>query len=321
MLPMLPKKIEGNSKKGEPSPSSCVTLELHGVKMPFDDFAIRLWEWAKGGPIPLPMNAEQLAKWNAVRRGVEPGPVAPDAGNPAKWPTPPTAEKLPALMKPSTGNMYEWIDYTWNPIKGACSHQCRYCYMRFLPGDPGKSRIVEKEFRAKHGGGNFLFVCSGCDLFAADIPDEWIQRTLRHCGARPENRYLFQSKNPARMTDHLSDMPAGAILCTTIESNRRHPEMGAAPKIEDRAEAMGELHRRGFDTAITIEPVMAFDIEPFVELVRMSGPDAVNIGANSKTRDITLPEPTGPEVEALISRISSFTRIKRKSNLKRLTDG
>ena len=28
------------------------------------------------------------------------------------------------------GDMYKFIDFTWNPIKGKCLHDCSYCYMK-----------------------------------------------------------------------------------------------------------------------------------------------------------------------------------------------
>jgi DNA repair photolyase len=28
------------------------------------------------------------------------------------------------------GNMFDFISHTWNPIKGACFHDCEYCYMK-----------------------------------------------------------------------------------------------------------------------------------------------------------------------------------------------
>ena len=31
------------------------------------------------------------------------------------------------------GDMYKFIDYTWNPIKGKCLHDCSYCYMKTIP--------------------------------------------------------------------------------------------------------------------------------------------------------------------------------------------
>jgi len=33
-------------------------------------------------------------------------------------------------LNKSSGNMYEFITHTWNTVKGACEHDCSYCYMK-----------------------------------------------------------------------------------------------------------------------------------------------------------------------------------------------
>lgn len=60
-------------------------------------------------------------------------------------------------------------------------------------------RLDYNEFRTDLGSNNFIFVGSGIDLFANDIPNSWIVKTLDYCNAACNtlffsNRYLFQSK-------------------------------------------------------------------------------------------------------------------------------
>ena len=90
--------------------------------------------------------------------------------------------------------MYEFVTHTWNTIKGACPHDCSYCYMKRW-GKQNPDRFDEKELKTDLGNGNFIFVGSSCDMFADDIPETWILRTLEHC-FKYNNRYLFQTKNP-----------------------------------------------------------------------------------------------------------------------------
>ena len=33
-------------------------------------------------------------------------------------------------VKNKKSNMYQFIDATWNTIKGECFHDCSYCYMK-----------------------------------------------------------------------------------------------------------------------------------------------------------------------------------------------
>lgn len=44
-----------------------------------------------------------------------------------------------------------------------------------------------------------IFVCSMADLFGEWVPDEWIEQVFKACEAAPQHRYLFLTKNPARL--------------------------------------------------------------------------------------------------------------------------
>ena len=44
-----------------------------------------------------------------------------------------------------------------------------------------------------------ISVCSMADLFGEWVPDEWIAEVFRACEAAPQHRYLFLTKNPARL--------------------------------------------------------------------------------------------------------------------------
>lgn len=54
-----------------------------------------------------------------------------------------------------------------------------------------------------------IFVCSMADLFGDWVPDEWIQEVFKACGAAPQHRYLFLTKNPKR---HLKLGPKSLLL-------------------------------------------------------------------------------------------------------------
>lgn len=226
-------------------------------------------------------------------------------------------------LKPSTGNMYEWVTHQWNTIKGACLHNCEYCYCKRW-GELPPAHFAPKELKEfdrdckKFGPGLFIFVGSGCDVFAEDIPEEWILSTLDKCESANQNQYLFQSKNPARIktfSDYMRNMKT--VVCTTLETNRWYPDiMRNAPKIEDRVRGMELLKAKKY---VTIEPIMDFDLEPFVELVKRCEPEQVNIGADSGGNE--LPEPTMDKVLELVDCLKRFTVIAQKRNLNRLMKG
>jgi DNA repair photolyase len=216
-------------------------------------------------------------------------------------------------LNKSKGNMYEFVTHTWNTIKGLCPHGCTYCYMK----NWGKQRPVrfdEDELRTNLGSGNFIFVGSSCDVFANKIPERWIIDTMSHCRKFVNNRYLFQSKNPIRMLGQVTTQPSKTVVCTTIETNRWMPEiMKDSPTPEHRAYAMSGF---SIDRFVTIEPVIDFDLDELVRLVKVVNPKQVNIGADSGRNG--LPEPSADKVLALIDALKEFTTISQKRNLKRL---
>lgn len=214
-------------------------------------------------------------------------------------------------MNKSTGNMYGFVDHTWNPVTGRCPHGCSYCYMKRFP--LGKLRLNRKVLKENFGDDKNIFVCSGTDLFCQDVPNEWIQEVLDRVRCNMNIRFLLQTKNPYRML--LFKIPKNAILCTTIETNRIYPEMGDTDNPELRASALKSLSVE-YDTMVTIEPVMDFDLEEMVRIVSMCNPVQVNIGADSKGSGLS--EPGREKILDLISRLNPVTKVFQKENLGRL---
>lgn len=146
------------------------------------------------------------------------------------------------MLREQKGNMYSFVTHTWNPIKGRCSHDCEYCYMKRFPLKG--IRLDERELRTDLGTGNFIFVGSDTDMWANDVPSQWIFEVLRKCGLF-DNTYLFQSKNPSRFIHMTIMMIPGlvrnvgkVIYGTTIETNRDYIQISKAPNTELRMDAM-----------------------------------------------------------------------------------
>lgn len=217
------------------------------------------------------------------------------------------------------GDMYKFIDYTWNPIKGKCLHDCSYCYMKQMNPNANEPRLAEYELSTSLGSGKSIFIGSSTDMFAENIPSEWITRVLDYCyqknnGEKP-NTFLLQSKNPKRFLEFINHpLMKRVVFCTTIETNRFYPDiMRNAPTIEERVEAMEEIAKQGFSTMVTAEPLMQFDLEEMVSFIKRCNPKWVNIGRNT-CRNIELPEPTQEEVQQLIAESKEFTKVNVKSN-------
>jgi len=219
------------------------------------------------------------------------------------------------MMNEAKGNMYSFVTHTWNTVKGKCPHKCHYCYMTKW-GEQKPVRFDATELKTDLEAGNIIFVGSSCDMFAKDIPDQWILDTLAHCG-KFDNTYLFQSKNPARFHNMMEHMPPKVIFGTTIESDINHNEMGETPNVINRALAMMHLSNSGYKTMVTIEPIMSFNTEKLFASVKLCGPAWVNIGANTNPK-AKLPEPSPEKIDELITKLKEITEVKIKPNLKRL---
>jgi len=210
------------------------------------------------------------------------------------------------------------VSHTWNPVRGLCYHNCEYCYCKAFEKRLNKPQpptyLDEKEFKTNLGHGNFIFVGSANDLFAEQIPKEWIVKTLDHCN-KFDNRYFFQTKNPCRLSELTKYTELNSSICTTVETNRWYGVMGNALVTWIRADEFSKI--LGIkERYVTIEPILDFDLDMFVRIVKKCRPDQVNIGADSGHNN--LPEPPKEKILELITELEKFTTVYQKSNLKRL---
>ena len=105
-----------------------------------------------------------------------------------------------------------------------------------------------------------------------------------------------------------------SVITTTIETNRWYGDiMNNSPHPKARALAMQDIHLEKY---VTIEPILDFDLDEMVELIKMCNPTQVNIGADSGGHK--MPEPSKEKILDLIDRLKEFTKIDKKINLKRL---
>lgn len=213
------------------------------------------------------------------------------------------------VMNKTKGNMYGFVTHTKNYIKGKCSHNCDYCYMKVWKQKP--LHLDEKEFKEDLGKDNFIFVGSSTDMFAEDVPDEWIKKVLTHC-RKFDNTYLFQTKNPLKLWAFISELPKKTIVGTTAETNRQQ-SISKAPEVKERLDMIAN---RTYSVMVTLEPLLDFDLEPFVKMIKECRPKWVNIGADSKGHK--LPEPKPEKIGALINELENFTEVKLKPNLERI---
>jgi len=171
----------------------------------------------------------------------------------------------------------------------------------------------DREMTTKLGSDNFIFVGSSCDAFAEAIPDRWIDQMLSCCRLYPNNKYLFQSKNPMRFALWLDLFPPLTLLGTTIESNFNLLGCSKTPIVFERYQAMAQIDK---PKMISIEPIMDFDLETIVNWMQEIQPEFISIGADSSNNN--LPEPSPDKIRALIEALQDITEVKVKDNLTRL---
>lgn len=228
---------------------------------------------------------------------------------------------MPLNKQKPESDMYNWISHTFTPIRGRCPYKCSYCYaqhfsQKALHLDP-KDLKLDLYKDSTPDKRNAIFVCSTIDMFHPDIPCEWIEEVLRYCNEFPDNKYLLQTKDPARywLFTHLINKEKYA-LCTTIETNRDTSDISSAPPTCRRAVQMTVLSNKGYNTTITIEPVLDFDLDVMIKWMKEINPLWISIGADSKGHG--LDEPTWDKVEELITELNKFTKVVIKNNLGRL---
>lgn len=225
------------------------------------------------------------------------------------------------------GNMYNWVQATWNAVGGECPHKCQYCYVTALKRKfprmrekySGEIRIIEKELKPL-GKDKIIFVSSCIDLFADSVPEEIILQVLKHCLKYPHNTYLLQTKNPKRYLHFQSDyedfIPRNVIWGVTIETNRDTSSISDAPYPYKRFNAMVQVRGRKM---VSIEPILDFDLDKMLIWIEAIHPEFVSIGADSKGNN--LPEPPVWKVKKLIEELEKITEVRVKKNLNRLLEG
>jgi len=215
-------------------------------------------------------------------------------------------------LNKQSGNMYPFVTHTWNPIRGRCPHQCMYCYMKKFR--VGNLRLEEKEFTTNLGNSNFIFVGSSTDMWATEVPSEWIRKTLEYT-KKYNNTYLFQTKNPVRFLKFLSYFKENYILGVTLETNRDYNITKAPEPVERWMEFM-QLNKYGVRKMVSIEPIMDFDSRDLLCMLQDIKPEFVSIGADSKNNSLI--EPSSKKIKELIYHLKRFTKVIIKNNLNRL---
>lgn len=191
---------------------------------------------------------------------------------------------------------------TWNPFKG-CRFNCTYCVPSFQRQAKRQKQNCEDcyDYRPHYHEGrlpripsaNIVFVCGNGDI--SFCKPDFTRRIIHHIKAHneraPQKQYYFQSKRAEYLKQFLSEFPSNVILVTTLETNRdaRYGKVSKAPRPSKRYQQFKALDWP--QKAVTVEPIMDFDLAEFHQMLVSLNPLHVWIGFNSRPKEIQLPEP------------------------------
>jgi hypothetical protein len=216
---------------------------------------------------------------------------------------------------PRQSNMYAHAK-TWNPFKG-CGYDCPYCIHSFQLQSKRQKQLCQRCYDyvphchpdrlGKIPSAEIVFVAGNADIsfcppaFTHQILDA-IERHNERC---PYKIYYFQSKRPAYFEPFLARLPANVILVTTLETNRDagYEQISKAPPPSVRYAQFLDLDYPR--KVVTVEPLMAFDIDTFPRWIVQLKPEYVWIGLNSRPQAVQLPEPSTAKVKELIESLAA----------------
>lgn len=99
----------------------------------------------------------------------------------------------------------EWADITLNPVRGKCPHGCGYCYaegirQRFKQSEEMTfhPKVIEQMLKLPEP--RTIFWGSMFDLFAKDVPSEWLHQIFEACISEvgQQHNHVFLTKNSNR---------------------------------------------------------------------------------------------------------------------------
>ena len=162
-------------------------------------------------------------------------------------------------------------DYTINPYTG-CQHACTYCYARFMKRTTGHlepwgefvdakinaPELLQKEINKKKPAR--VWISGVCDAYQPIEAKYELTRKCLEILIAHDWPITIQTKSPLVLRDikligRASDIEVGFTVSTADDYMRQIFEPNAPP-IQERIEALDELHQAGIKTFAMIAPML-----------------------------------------------------------------
>lgn len=228
------------------------------------------------------------------------------------------------------------------PVMRYCGYSCTYCaFQKFqkvsscnLCRENTNHVHLEALQRRppKTKTGEFLTVGLSGDVSFMNITD--FKEVIEYCAKWNDRTFLIQSKDPAYFVafeENGFTFPDNVILGTTIETNRNkeiwtihdplkiridYADLSNAPVPYLRTTAMVQLSR----TAVTIEPIMDFDLGEMLYWMGRIRPGFIYVGYcndGKQGKKLKLPEPSLETTQELIDELQYYAIEVREKSLRK----
>lgn len=170
--------------------------------------------------------------------------------------------------------------------------------------DLSQPRLIEKELTRSFRPSDFTFVEPMGDLFGEWVP-EWMILDVLSFMHNHQGKWLLLTKNPKRMWEVKHHIPYHrTTVGITLETNRVTTDHSKAPIPLHRAISFSSGFTgedNNWSRFVSVEPIMDFDLNGFVELIMMCDPEKVAVGYDNYNHH--LEEPQLEKTEELIKRL------------------
>jgi hypothetical protein len=189
---------------------------------------------------------------------------------------------------------------SWSPFQG-CKFDCVYCEQSFQR--QAKRKLHEcldcyryephahSERLKRVPDDRVIVVCGNSDV--AFCNPEYMHKII-NVMTRDEKKgriWFVQSKKPSCFLQYIGDFPENTVLLTTLETNRDegYDKVSKAPSPSVRYLMFRDLPYPR--KVVTIEPIMEFDFDVFLDWILNIKPEAVYLGYESSRYEMPFNEP------------------------------